>query len=154
MIQFKRGTSTQWKRGSAPILAPGQPGFDTTKHKLKIGDGVTKWDALEDVSGLRREEILAEASKADSETLITYGTTAPTNSTKGDIYLQQYDGAVEVDFVVEIGRNVNYFYRKWNSGFIECWGTGTAPDSVKTLFTTLLFDTHTDSHFELKGFYK
>lgn len=45
LIQFKRGTSARWKELD-PILASGEPGFDTTEGRMKIGDGVTPWSKL------------------------------------------------------------------------------------------------------------
>lgn len=45
LIQFKRGTSARWAELN-PILAIGEPGYDTDKGKLKIGDGKTHWNDL------------------------------------------------------------------------------------------------------------
>ena len=45
VIQFKRGTSERWKEIN-PILESGEPGFEYTTNKLKIGDGVTPWNEL------------------------------------------------------------------------------------------------------------
>ena len=42
LIKLRRGTD--WT--SNPILSQGEPGFDTTNNVLKIGDGITAWDAL------------------------------------------------------------------------------------------------------------
>lgn len=44
-IQFKRGTPERWKEIN-PILESGEPGFEYTTNKLKIGDGVTPWNEL------------------------------------------------------------------------------------------------------------
>lgn len=44
-IQFKRGSSARWLELN-PILADGEPGYDTDKGRLKIGDGVTPWTDL------------------------------------------------------------------------------------------------------------
>lgn len=153
MIQIKRGSSTKWKNCKTP-LANGQPGYDKTKHKLKVGDGVTKWPDLPYASGLFEEEILEESSKATNDTLFTYGTSTPSSTTKGKVYLQKFDGAIEADFVVETGRNVNYFYRKWNSGFIECWGSGNIPSSIDNKVKTTIFKVTTSNYFEVKGFWK
>jgi hypothetical protein len=153
MIQFKRGKTNTWNNQKT-LLADGQPGYDKDKKKLKIGDGKTAWKNLPFISGLFAEEILEKESKADDNTLFTYGTGAPKSSTKGKVYLQQFDGAVEKDFVVDIGRSVNYFYRKWNSGFIECWGKGNIPNNVEEKFTNIVFNVKTGDYFEVKGFWK
>ena len=78
----------------------------------------------------------------------------PSASTKGKIYMQQFEGAVEADYVVETGRSSNYFFRKWNSGFMECWGNGTVPTTISNLFTNIIYNTKTGEYFELKGFWK
>lgn len=44
-IQLRRGTSAQWSAAN-PILAAGEPGYDTTTGDLKVGDGVKTWSAL------------------------------------------------------------------------------------------------------------
>lgn len=153
MIQIKRGSSAKWKACKDPLRS-GQPGYDKTKHKLKIGDGTSTWEELPDASGLFEKEILSEVSEATSDTLFTYGEAAPSTTTKGKVYLQQYDGAVEADFVVEIGKNSAYFYRKWNSGLFESWGSGKMPSDVKALLKSTLYLTENDNYFEAKGFWK
>ena len=45
VIQFKRGSSARWAELN-PILEVGEPGYDTDKGRLKIGDGVTAWNDL------------------------------------------------------------------------------------------------------------
>jgi hypothetical protein len=44
-IQFKRGTSARWAQVN-PILAAGEPGYETDTGKHKIGDGATAWSSL------------------------------------------------------------------------------------------------------------
>ena len=153
MIQIKRGKAATWKKLKTP-LAAGQPGYDKDSHKLKIGDGETLWDKLPDATGIRSEEVLTSESIADELTIFTYGTKNPTSSTKGKVYLQQFDGAIETDYVVETGKNLNYFFRKWNSGFIECWGTGDIPSKVDDLLEKTIFKVKTNDYFEVKGFWK
>lgn len=51
-IQFRRGTSAEWLAKN-PVLAPGEPGFDSTKGAFKIGDGVTAWNSLGNAGGAR-----------------------------------------------------------------------------------------------------
>lgn len=153
MIQFKRGSLVKWLL-NREILADGQPGYDKTLKKLKIGDGEHSWTELPYVSGLFAEEILEKESNADKDTLFTYGTKVPDSNTKGTVYLQQFEGAIETDFVVKYGRDVNYFYRKWNSGFIECWGKGDIPSNINKKVTTIIFNTKIGDYFEVKGYWK
>lgn len=42
LIQVRRDVAADWESVN-PVLAAGEPGFDTTNDVLKIGDGVTAW---------------------------------------------------------------------------------------------------------------
>ena len=44
-IQFRRDTASEWAKVN-PVLAVGEPGFETDTGKHKIGDGVTAWRSL------------------------------------------------------------------------------------------------------------
>lgn len=44
-IQLRRDSASNWESAN-PVLALGEPGYDTTNEKLKIGDGVTAWNSL------------------------------------------------------------------------------------------------------------
>jgi hypothetical protein len=44
-IQFKRGTATSLQIVN-PVLAAGEPCYETDTGKFKIGDGVTAWNDL------------------------------------------------------------------------------------------------------------
>jgi hypothetical protein len=127
MIKFRRGKTASW-RGTDIKLAPGQPGYDKDKHKLKVGDGEKLWSDLPYASGLFAEEILDSETNAkmkknnDPEdlTLITYGIKAPNEKTVGQIYLQQIDDP-EVDYIIESGTIGIWTYQKWKSGIAKCW---------------------------------
>lgn len=45
-IKLRRGTAAQWTAAN-PVLAAGEPGFETDTGKHKIGDGATAWSALD-----------------------------------------------------------------------------------------------------------
>lgn len=49
-IKLRRDTASNWA-GTNPVLALGEPGFDTTNRVLKIGNGTTAWNSLDPVSG-------------------------------------------------------------------------------------------------------
>jgi len=49
-IQLRRDTAANWTREN-PVLSQGEPGFDLTANKLKVGDGVTAWADLAYASG-------------------------------------------------------------------------------------------------------
>jgi hypothetical protein len=44
-VQFRRGNSSDWNLAN-PVLASGEPGFETDTLRLKIGDGSTAWSGL------------------------------------------------------------------------------------------------------------
>lgn len=48
-IQFRRDTATNWSSNN-PVLAIGEPGFDTTNKVMKIGDGTNTWTALPELA--------------------------------------------------------------------------------------------------------
>lgn len=143
MIKFRRGSTKSW-RDSKIKLESGQPGYDKNKHKIKVGDGKTEWAKLPYASGLSAEEILDSEVNAKSrlikdlykedKTIITYGTEAPDKNTVGQLYLQQYDGDPEVDYVVSSGINGIWAYQKWKSGIAKCWGTLVLDTSVQNAF--------------------
>ena len=49
-IQYRRGTAAQWT-SSNPLLAAGEPGYETDTGKFKVGDGSTYWNSLGYSSG-------------------------------------------------------------------------------------------------------
>mgnify|MGYP006916080367 CR=1 FL=1 len=44
-IQIRRGTSEEWTSAN-PVLNEGEIGYDSTLHKLKVGDGENNWSDL------------------------------------------------------------------------------------------------------------
>lgn len=44
-IIFKRLTAAEWTSQN-PLLAEGEPGFESDTGKMKIGDGSTRWTSL------------------------------------------------------------------------------------------------------------
>lgn len=149
MIQFKRGKTREWiaKMNHMEKLAPGQPGYDTDRRKMKIGDGKKTWIELPYAGGLNAEEILDSEENAkkrfsafdkllaglgnligldfsnDKVAVITYGADAPDNNTVGKLYLQHYDVEPETDYITECGYNNNWYFQKYKSGFARCCGS-------------------------------
>ena len=64
LIKLRRGSATDWS--SNPILAQGEPGFDTTNNILKIGDGSTAWNSLAAVNNTDHPTISAASSSDNS----------------------------------------------------------------------------------------
>lgn len=44
-IQVRRGTAAAWSAAN-PTLAAGEPGYDSTNKRMKMGDGATAWNGL------------------------------------------------------------------------------------------------------------
>lgn len=142
MIKFRRGSTSSW-RGTKTKLAPGQPGYDKNKHKIKVGDGEKLWPDLPYATGLFAEEILSSEADAQANrdkddkfaaNIITYGTDAPDENTLGQIYLQQNDEEPEVDYIIESGVNGIWSYQKWKHGFAKCWCRLELTTDVQTAF--------------------
>ena len=45
VIRLRRDTAANWTSGN-PVLALGEPGYETDTKKLKVGDGTTAWTSL------------------------------------------------------------------------------------------------------------
>lgn len=48
-VIIRHGSAALWK-STNPLLASGEPGIETDTKKMKVGDGVTKWNSLPYVS--------------------------------------------------------------------------------------------------------
>jgi len=57
-IQLRRDTATNWST-SNPVLLEGELGIelDSTRNRIKIGDGVTAWNDLPYFLDAREEEV-------------------------------------------------------------------------------------------------
>lgn len=49
LIQVRRGDSSDWSTVN-PVLASGEPGYETDSGSLKIGDGFTAYNSLSSIS--------------------------------------------------------------------------------------------------------
>ena len=45
-FQLRRGTAAQWIAAYPTVLRAGEPGIESDTYKMKVGDGVTEWQAL------------------------------------------------------------------------------------------------------------
>ena len=50
-IKLRRGTAQAWISAAPVILDAGEPGYDTTNKKIKVGDGITEWQSLPYLTG-------------------------------------------------------------------------------------------------------
>ena len=44
-LSFRKGTTSEWADNN-PVLIPGEPAYDTSVNKFKIGDGLKNWTEL------------------------------------------------------------------------------------------------------------
>jgi len=51
-IQYRRGSASQWTTTN-PVLAIGEPGYETDTGKFKVGNGSTAWTSLAYSSGIQ-----------------------------------------------------------------------------------------------------
>lgn len=79
-IQVRRGTSTQWTT-SNPVLAQGEPGYETNTGKFKIGNGSTAWNSLAYTG-----TVTSVAGRLGDVTL-----------TKSDVGLNNVDNTADID---------------------------------------------------------
>ena len=69
-IQFRRGTAAQWAAAN-PVLAAGQPGFETDSKRFKLGDGTAAWNDLPYAnSGGSVPTIFGTAIKYDADRVV------------------------------------------------------------------------------------
>ena len=72
-IQVRRGTATQWSNTN-PVLASGEPGFDTTNSLLKVGDGTSAWSSLSSNVGVGDAGLLSIAGLTTASGSYLYAT--------------------------------------------------------------------------------
>lgn len=66
-LVFRKDSSANWAANN-PVLALGEPGFDTTNQILKVGDGVTPWNSLKAQTGGSTNIVNAEIPMASKTT--------------------------------------------------------------------------------------
>lgn len=89
-IQLRRDSASNWASAN-PVLALGEPGYDTTGGKLKVGDGVTVWNDLPYVTAFDWNELVNTPT-----TLAGYGITDAATAEQGalaDTAIQPGDNA-------------------------------------------------------------
>lgn len=125
-ITFRKGTSTEWSITN-PILAAGEPGYDTTIQQLKIGDGVNTWNSL--------------VSIGDRQTYRSVGNTGTTQTISiNNGIVQNYTLTGNCSFTMPApvsGLSFTIFLNTGTGGFTATfvgvrWSGGTPP-SITTL---------------------
>ena len=71
-IQVRRDVASNWTSEN-PVLNAGEFGLDLTSMKLKIGDGISVWNALEYID--------------DDGPKLSSGTVEPTGASHGDLFV-------------------------------------------------------------------
>jgi hypothetical protein len=67
-FQLRRGKKATWETKN-PILAKGEPGFETDTFGLKIGDGITPWIELPYIS---KGQISIDSLYQEEGTFVTF----------------------------------------------------------------------------------
>lgn len=82
-LRLRRGTTIEWEAAN-PILAEGEPGWDTTENTFKVGDGSSAWNDLAyqsfDVALLTDRLTATEAARDAALQAETNAETAETNA--------------------------------------------------------------------------
>lgn len=88
-IKVRRGTAAGWTAVD-PVLAEGEPGYETDTRKLKFGDGATRWSDLPYVVGGEIDGALIEdgsitTTKLDSGVDAAYAAADHTHPVSTDV---------------------------------------------------------------------
>ena len=100
-LLLRRGTTTEWTT-SNPVLAAGEPGYDTTAGVLKIGNGSTPWTGLRSwllaptVAGTAGQVLTVQAGGALGWGTLTGVTVDPGSGGSGLTAVNNGDGTVTV----------------------------------------------------------
>lgn len=82
-LRLRRGSSAEWESAD-PVLAEGEPGWDTTANTFKVGDGITPWSGLSyqsyDIETLNAILADVDASEAAAQTAATDAGTAASDA--------------------------------------------------------------------------
>jgi hypothetical protein len=54
-VQHQRGTAARWA-STNPILLDGELGYESDKNRMKVGDGVRRWNDLPYFTGVASDE--------------------------------------------------------------------------------------------------
>lgn len=89
LIRIRRGTEAQWIL-SNPILADGEPGYVRGTALYKIGDGSTRWNDLQYVTGIKGDkgDRGETGARLDYKGKVTDSSQLPTTGNSiGDMYI-------------------------------------------------------------------
>lgn len=110
-IQVRRGTTAQWTAAN-PILAAGEPGYDTTLEVFKIGNGTDRWLTLPVGEGMSEADADARYAPSFPATGITYDAAGNVETvTENGItttYTYNVDGSVATDTRAGVTRTYTY----------------------------------------------
>lgn len=132
-LQFKRGTDRAFRKQN-PILLKGEPGYEWNTHKLKVGDGITRYNDLPYIGdhskpkdGKSAYEIWLEEGHAGTVEDFLESLIGPTGKSAYEIWLSLGHEGTVVDFINYIqGKSA---YDLW----IEEGHTGTVTDFLDSL---------------------
>lgn len=82
-IRLRKQTAAQWTAVN-PTLGEGEPGIETDTLKLKVGDGVKAWTALDYVGAGTAQNSLKYAGRS----LFVQASAPTTGMVSGDIWIK------------------------------------------------------------------
>ena len=70
LIKIRRGSDTSWTTAN-PTLALGEPGFNTTSNRIRVGDGTLAWSALDYIGSDKADTSVVTEIDGNVDDLIT-----------------------------------------------------------------------------------
>jgi hypothetical protein len=126
-IKLRRDTAANWSSAN-PVLALGEPGYDTTNNKIKMGDGTSTWTQL--------SYLTSEGGGGDTGQWAFNGDTAY-NSTGNGLYIQPGQGNADGSIYIPTTEEGGDLTIQNNSG-------GDGAVTVSTNNKTWVFDANGD----------
>lgn len=125
-IKLRRGTASQWTTAN-PVLAAGEPGYETNTGKHKIGDGTSPWSDLD----YFLPESALSAAVAESEPLAMPAAFPTLPCT----FYRNRDGSYSHDFDFAAYKTGTKIYVSMSGN--DTTGTGAAATPYRTLTKAL-----------------
>ena len=108
-IKIRRDTAANWA-STNPVLADGEQGYDKTNKLMKVGDGVTAWNALLSSTGLMQGVELTKAIGVASAANALHGLAKIRSVIVGYRCIAAHNGWAVDDEIIVFGNVTTYGY--------------------------------------------